>query len=203
MKLRFYFMAVLFLSCAAFAQEVPEDGISVVHPNVEMRVNGLPSLKAVTEDAPDVLATAVAMVFHDKQICCGRDSALEDRLPGSDPVSLKEVAAKVQGRQLLPDGRPMQITAEYVAPSEVNALRLVDALVHQRAAVFQWKSQIYTLYGAVYDEVVYASGRKDYEIHKLLLLDPRYSDSRREVEFVRPGDDLSKVQGLLFLSVSR
>jgi len=36
-------------------------------------------------------------------------------------------------------------------------------------------------------------------IRKFLLLDTRYSDSRREVVFTRGVDDAGKVQGLLFL----
>jgi hypothetical protein len=39
-------------------------------------------------------------------------------------------------------------------------------------------------------------------IHKLLLLDTRYSGSRREVPFNRETDDWSKVQGMLRLAVT-
>jgi hypothetical protein len=40
-----------------------------------------------------------------------------------------------------------------------------------------------------------------YAIHKFLLQDVRYSDSRRAVTFDRLTDDANKVQGLLFLQV--
>jgi hypothetical protein len=39
-------------------------------------------------------------------------------------------------------------------------------------------------------------------IHKLLLLDTRYSGPRREVIFNRDTDDWGKVQGMLRLSVT-
>jgi hypothetical protein len=39
-------------------------------------------------------------------------------------------------------------------------------------------------------------------IHKLLLLDTRYSGSRRAVTFNRETDDWSKVQGMLRLAVA-
>jgi len=48
---------------------------------------------------------------------------------------------------------------------------------------------------------LYYTGQRDYIIHKLFLLDLRFSDSRREVSFNRESDDWSKVQGLLALSV--
>jgi hypothetical protein len=38
-------------------------------------------------------------------------------------------------------------------------------------------------------------------IHKFLLWDTRYSDSRREVVFNRETDDLGKVDGFLFVDV--
>ena len=38
-------------------------------------------------------------------------------------------------------------------------------------------------------------------IRKILLVDTRYSDARRRVEFNRDTDDLSKVEGLLFINV--
>ena len=40
-------------------------------------------------------------------------------------------------------------------------------------------------------------------INKFLLLDTRYSDSRRKVVFNRETDDWSKVQGMLRLTVAQ
>ena len=59
------------------------------------------------------------------------------------------------------------------------------------------------LYGAIYDQAVYSDGSITYVIRKLLLLDTRFSDSRREVTFNRDTDDLSKVQGVLFVQAAR
>jgi hypothetical protein len=39
-------------------------------------------------------------------------------------------------------------------------------------------------------------------VHKILLLDPRFSDERRTVSFDRLTDDWGKVQGLLMLTAS-
>ena len=175
----------------------------VVRTNQEVRVSGLPSLKARTGDAPDVLATSLAIVFRDKDVCCERNSALDDRLPQSDPVSLNEVASKVQGRQLLSDGRPILISAEYSEHASINSGQLINAILAKHPALMVWNSRLYVVYGVIFDESVdNARGGIIYVIRKLLLLDARYSDSRREITFNRDTDDLTKVQGFLFLSVA-
>jgi hypothetical protein len=44
-------------------------------------------------------------------------------------------------------------------------------------------------------------GARQFVIHKLWLLDPRYSDKRRETELNAETDDWTKIQGILTLSV--
>lgn len=194
-------LALLGLVSIAYGQDYPGPS-AVFHPNQEIRVNGLPSLRAESKDASDVLATSLATVLNDKDVCCERDSALEDRLPQSDPVSLKEVAAKLQGRQLLSDGRPILVSAEYLAPDSVSAGQVIRALMDHHAPLMEWNSRVYVVYGAVFDEALYSDGSRTYVIHKFLLLDTRFSDSRRNVSFNRDTEDLDKVQGMLFLTVA-
>ncbi len=189
-----------FSSLAYGQQDIPRT-VRGVHPNQEIRVSGLPSLKAQSKDAPDVLATALATVFNDKDLCCDKGSSLEDRLPQSDPVSLPEVAAKLQGRQLHTDGRPVLITAELFAADSVNSGQLITAIREKHPPLLEWNSHLYVLDGVVYDDTFYSDGAETYVIRKFLLLDTRYSDSRREVTFDRDADDLSKIQGILFLTV--
>ena len=59
------------------------------------------------------------------------------------------------------------------------------------------------LHGAIFNETRYSSGARQYAIVKLLLLDPRFSDQRRETVFNRETDDWAEVQGLLTLAVAR
>jgi hypothetical protein len=47
------------------------------------------------------------------------------------------------------------------------------------------------------------SGAELDTIHKFLLLDTRYSGSRRKVVFNRGGDDWNTVQGMLRVAVSQ
>ena len=135
-------------------------------------------------------------------MCCGKDSALEDGAAAADPGSLKDVASKLQGRHLLGDGRPIKVTASFLTPDAVNSGLLITWFQNQHAALMQWDSHIYVVHGIVYMWTANYSpdggGQSGTVIHKFLLWDTRFSDSRREVVFNRDTDDLNKVQGFLF-----
>jgi hypothetical protein len=109
----------------------------------------------------------------------------------------------LQGKHLLSDGRSIVATAEYVPQTSIGPGLMIGALLGHHAQLIQWKSRLYVLYGAIFDETRYYSGAREYAVSKLLLLDPRFSDQRREVVFNRETDDWEKVQGLLTLTVAR
>jgi hypothetical protein len=109
-RVRCIVTACLAACCLANAQ--------VAYPEQELRVNDLPSLTARSTHSSDVLATSVEIVFNDKNICCGKNSALEDGVASADPKSLKDIAGKLQGRHLLSDGRPIMVTEEYLTPDQ-------------------------------------------------------------------------------------
>jgi hypothetical protein len=195
-RLFFVLAGILLLSSLGDAQ--------ILYQDQEVRVHDLPSLMARTHDPSDVLLTSLDTVFRDREICCGRDSALEDAAQKPDPKSLRDIAAKLDGRHLLSDGRPIHIQAEYLTPDAVTAAAVVNRIVNQHAPLMMWNGHLYVVYGVVYvwsaadpttgaPPVMY--------IHKFLLWDTRFSDSRRNVVFDRQTEDPSKVQGLLFLLV--
>lgn len=194
---------LILASCFAFGQDNPR-GWQAYRPNQEVRVVQLPALMARSHDLPDVLLTSLDIVFNDPDICCGKDSALENRAVAADALSLKDVASRVQGRQLLSDGRPVLVTAEFqpAAPTVDISWWIIGELRDKHALLTVWNSHLYVLYGAVYDEVAGDDGSIAFAIHKLLLLDPRYSGPRREVTFNRDSDDWNKVQGMLRLTVT-
>lgn len=177
----------------------------VLYQDQVLEVRDLPSLMAQSPHSADVMLTSLDTVFHDREVCCGKDSALEDSAGAADPKSLKDVASKLQGRHLLGDGRPIMVTATYVTPDAVNSGMLITWFQNHHAALMQWNSRVYVVRGIVYQWT--ASGSPDTGeqtgtvIHKFLLWDTRYSDSRREVVFNRETDDLGKVDGFLFVDV--
>lgn len=178
----------------------------LLYQDQEIQIHDLPSLTARSPHSADVLLTSLDTIFHDHEICCGKDSALEDSVGAADPKSLKDVASKLQGRQHLGDGRPIMVNATYLTPDAVNSGLLVGWFLNQHAALMRWNSHVYVVHGIVYMWTASSSGGESgvselTAIHKFLLWDTRYSDSRREVVFNRDTDDLSKVEGFLFVDV--
>jgi hypothetical protein len=185
----------LAICCFAYGQ--------VAYPEKEVRDHDLPSLTARSTHSSDALATSLEIVFNDKEVCCGKNSALEDSVQTSDPKSLKDITNRLQGRHLLSDGRPIMVTAEYLTPDQVNAGHLIYMLTEKHAPLMMWNLHLYVVEGVTYVETVDSStGAIAYAIHKFLLQDARFSDSRREVSFDRTTEDASKVQGLLFLQAA-
>jgi hypothetical protein len=174
-----------------------------LNQDAELDVQNLPSLTARSPHSSDVLFTSLETVFHDEAMCCGKDSALEDTVAAANPKSLKDVAGRLEGRHLLADGRPIKVTAEYLAPDQVSSGHLIAMMMGQHAPLMEWNSHIYVVHGIVYfwtsNPTPESAIAEQSVIHKFLLWDTRYSDSRREVVFDRTTEDANKVQGLLFL----
>ena len=155
---------------------------------------------ARSHNPSDVLLTSLDTVFHDRQLCCGRGSALEDSAQAADPSSLKDVAKRLAGRHLLADGRPITVTTEYLIPEAVSAGHLITMIANQHAPLMEWNAHLYVLYGLIFVRTEGPLiGETGLVIRRFLLWDTRYSDSRRNVVFDRITEDLSKVQGFLFL----
>ena len=184
---------LVLLSCYASGQQVL--------PNREVRVGDLPVRTAQSTDSMAVLVAELETIFHDPAVCCGKNSALEDTVRWADPLALKELSTKLQGRHILSDGRMIMVTAEYLPQESIHADWIITALVKRHALLMEWNSHLYVLYGAVFNETVDENGHRDLVIQKLLLLDSRFSDTRREVSFDRATDDFKKIQGLLMLAV--
>ena len=187
------FLVALCLVSACLAQS---------YSNQEIRVSGLRALVARSHEPSDVLLTSLDTVLHDRSVCCGRDSALGDSAEKANPLSLKDVVSKLQGRHLLSDGRPIMVTAEYFEPAAINSGMLIGTLRDKHALLLQWNAQVYVCYGVIYDELYDENDGLQYSIRSFLLMDTRYSDSRREVVFNRQTDDWSTVQGMLRVTVA-
>jgi hypothetical protein len=174
----------------------------VFDKDLEIRVDTLPALVAPSKDPMDVLVTSLAIVFHDREICCGKDSALGDRVQTADPKSLKNVASKLNGRHLLSDGRPFVVTADYMAPDAVNSGTLIGMITAPHAGLMLWNAHLYVVNGLIYRWIIMGGDSTSAPmtvIHKLLLRDPRFTDERQKVEFNRGSDDIDKIGGFLFV----
>ena len=184
----------LALSCITYGQ--------VSYPGKTIHIHDLPSLTAPSTHASDVLAASLEIAFNDKEVCCGKNSALEDSVQSSDPRSLKDIANKLQGKHLLSDGRAIVVTAEFLTPDQVTAAHLIHMLAANHAPLMLWNSHLYIVNGVSYVENFDAKGGVSYVTDTFFLWDARFSDARRDVSFDRKTEDSAKVQGLLFLQAA-
>jgi hypothetical protein len=175
----------------------------IYYPNQEVRIADLPSVTAPSQNLSDVLATSIEIILRDKDVCCGKNSALEDSLESADPMHLDDVAKKLQGRHLLGDGRPIMVTAQFSPAAAANLRLLMNALAEKRPAIMEWDSHLYVVYGVIFNRtIVGPNGPTIDTIRQFLLVDPRFSDKRRAASFNRLTDDSGKVQGFLILKAA-
>src|SRR5450631_2871925 len=139
------------VSLLALAQDVPPPPNRVFLRNQVVFVTNLPVLKAPSDDASAVLATALETVLHDKDLCCGKDSSLGDAVLSA--ASLKELSAKLEGKHVLGDGRSIMVHAEYFPQIPALARPIVKTLMDQQSMLLEWNSRVYVLYGANFDEI--------------------------------------------------
>jgi hypothetical protein len=172
LRARCLMASCLALCCLAYGQ--------ASYPDQQIYVHNLPSLTARSKHASDVLAASLEIVLNNKEVCCGKDSALEDGIQSRDPKSLKDIGSKIQGRHLLSDGRAVTVTAEYLTPDQVSAGHLIYMLAANHAPLMMWNSHLYVVNGMSYVESGdNESGVLSYVTHKFFLQDTRFSDSRR------------------------
>jgi hypothetical protein len=143
-------LALMCMSTVAVSAQNDPTPTVVFLPNQMVRIANLPSLTAQSSKTAAVLATTLETILDDKDLCCGKDSGLEDAVLSSP--SLKELSAKVQGRHVLGDGLSVMVRAEYYPQSSVGAGTVIGTLMRQQPMLIEWKSRVYVLYGAVFDE---------------------------------------------------
>ena len=190
---------LLFVSCLMQGQENDTDLIRWFHPNQLVRTPDLPLLTASSGQTAAVLSTALEIIIHNSAICCAKGSTLEEALL-SDPQSLKDLSSSLQDGGGWSDHPPI-LHVEFLAQDALENGLILATLLNHRASLIEWKSHFYVLYGVVFDETCFSGGRHQYLIHKFLLWDPRFSDERRESEFLIGTDE--KVQGVLTLQATK
>jgi hypothetical protein len=181
------------------AQDTPAP--SGFFANQEVRVTGLPPRTATARDPSAVLATALETIFHDPEVCCGNKSVLQGAVLSADALSSKDLSTRLQGKYELDDGRRIIVTADYVPAGSITSSALLLPLLKNQASLVEWKSHLYVLDGAFYDEIRDSEAGRIFEIHKLYLLDLRFSDARREITFERKNVDSNELQALLILKL--
>lgn len=169
------------------------------------RVSGLHFQIAHSPD--EAMSAAVATILSDPEVCCGRGSSLED-LTNFINRDLQQTAAKLQGRHVLPDGRPYILGARFYAtrPSDGSIPAgsvLLSTLQSNHPLLMIWKHELYVAYGANYSEQVVqdpdgGSVIRD-TVERLQLFDPV---SGHHVSFDPSKDNWDQVEGVVTLTIS-
>ncbi len=204
-------MLIVIMSCCVNANS--QTCSYLVHPNQEVRIAALPSTVAASTSKSDVLVASVATAVMERDVCCGRNSALEDQIVAASAstgkISLRELGERLRGKHYLDNGASIFVADQYwpAAPIEQNSVKpgdIISSLMAQRPLLMNWDGQLYVLYGVVFDECTDSNTGYDFpSIRTLLLIDTRFSGRRRYVSFNRQTDDWGKVTGVLALAITR
>jgi hypothetical protein len=175
----------------------------VILPNQQVQVASLPSVVAASRSQSDVMAASVATAVIDAAVCCGRDSALVDRVDLANGRSLMVLGEKLRGKHYLDSGLSIVVNDQYWPVASVHPEDIISSLVAQHPLLMVWSGHLYVVEGVLFDEWRCCNCAKTYVIKRLLLVDTRFSDQRRYVSFNRQTDDWSKVTELLALVITR
>ena len=185
----------------------------VTRRDQEVRVAALPSTVAASTSESDVVVASVATAVMERDVCCGRNSALEDQVvaasASTEKLSLRELGERLRGKHYLDNGTAISVADQYwpAAPTEQNSVKpgdIISSLMAQRPLLMNWDGHLYVLHGVVFDECNDSyTGYAFSAIRTLLLVDTRFSGRRRYVSFNRQTDDWGKVTGLLALAITR
>ncbi len=185
----------------AIAQDLPTPDPEVVHPNLRVALNNMPSVKVSDQSGLTVAKTAVAMVLGATKVNCDPGSQLNTVLEANAGAPLQTVAAKLSGASCMTNGKIVHVSAAFTPNGSIQADGIIAPLLHQKPLLIRWNDALYVLYGVIYDEHLHNSGKRENVIRQLLLIDLRYADQRRFVAFDRQKNDFAQVEGIAEIHV--
>jgi len=100
------------------------------HPNQEARVESLPPALAASKSESAVLAASVAIAIMEPDVCCGRNSVLEDQVASATGLSLRQVGEKLRGKHYSGDGLPIVVADQYWSGASVTAEEIIATFRH-------------------------------------------------------------------------
>jgi len=203
-------LIVIIISCCVKANS--QTCGYLVQRDQKVRVAALPSTVAASTSESDVLVASVATAVMNRDICCGRRSALEDQIivasASTGKISLRELGEKLRGKHYLDDGSSIFVADQFwpaasIVQKSVTPGDIINSLMAQRPLLMNWAGHLYVLYGVAFDVCIdNNSGAEFPSIRTLLLVDTRFSGTQRYVSFNVQTDDWGKVTGLLALAIT-
>jgi hypothetical protein len=143
----------------------------------------------------------VAIVLSSSQVKCDSASQVESVIDANAESSLGTFVNKIRGASCTVDGRTMRVSALFSPNGAIKANDLIASIKLGKPLLMKWKGALYVLYGVVYDEHLFNSGRQDNVIRELLLIESPHQDKRRFVTFSPIKNDFGEIEGIASLSV--
>jgi hypothetical protein len=117
--------------------------------------------------------------------------------------SMEDTVNLIRGDYTLDNGRKVHLNARFNTGAPTNIGALILRLRSGQPSLLLWKDHAYVLSGIVYDEFVYPTGQKRFEIRELELIDPAAKPGPgRHVLFLKGIDDPNDIGGTLEITVS-
>lgn len=199
--MRRLFLLIVFLSSqSGLSQQLPPQGVVALNQKIVLQ-------KLSTATPPIGLAghkkAALIVGLSVLGIDCDHYSSVLMSLESVPAGSLHDTALKVNGTSCLTTEGSVRIGMRFIPKEDIRSEYVLQCLVDRQPMLFEWKHNIYVLYGMIYDQQV--GGGENYStyyvVRKFLLIDPRYSNQRRFVSFVPPQDKMNDVSGAAILAV--
>lgn len=191
----------LFFGAPLAAQITPIG--EVFHPDQRVTISNLAVVTATDPSRAAVAKAALEIVLSGSMVRCDPASHLSAVVDANGGAPLRMLAGKISGIPCATNGQARHVTATFTPNGAIQAENLIAPVLEGKPLLFEWKNTLYVLYGVVYDEHLRDDGSKMNVIRRLLLIDPRYSDKRRLVEFERGKDDFSQFEGFASVAATK
>jgi hypothetical protein len=174
----------------------------VVHPGQTVDIPGLTSVVARQQCENWAWAAALESILKTQSVDLRQSYWIMKSAGGElckdDATDLDALAKLITGEYILSDGQKVRLaaSAQAGAPDQVDLL--IAAPRSGRPLLLFWKGHPYLYRGMIYDEIVAATGDKEFEIRQLNLLDPYFTGAEKQAAvFKRDADDPAEINGLL------
>jgi hypothetical protein len=191
-------LAVAFGLCTQ-AQIAPDS--EVVHPNQRATVENLPHI-TVEGSAASATAKALVEIVLRLKTKCDPGSQLESAIESIAGDSLRGLIKKIDGTTCSTSSHLLKVNAFFTPNGAIKANDVIASLLQRKPLLIHWKNANYVLYGVVYDQHLFYSGRQDNVIREFLLIDPRYEGKRRTVAFAPTEYNFGEVEGVATITVN-
>ena len=143
-------------------------------------------------------ASGVEAVLKPRNISLSQNYWIQKAYAGEicvdQPIDFERLVRLVNGNYTLDDGRKVHLEANLISGAPTITDDLIAPIRRGEPTLLFWKWRAYVLAGAVYDELIYPNGQREFVIHELKLIDPY---TAKPVSFLMGTDDPNDINGFL------